>query len=170
MGRLPRRAKEDGGEVGATGEGDVAAPDEPAELPSDCLSCIGRVDSAMARAGAATERAAGSLVYPHNADAGAEKDPKEKGTESSHSAAATEVKFEGTLKLARRSRRPAPRTMHPTPPRPCRLSFTRSDDLLLFSRLTQRLAPSPAGDPLLFSGHVQKPAPRHLVGNLESSG
>ena len=48
----------------------------------------------MARAGAATERAAGSLVYPHNADAGAEKDPREKGTESSHSAAATEVKFE----------------------------------------------------------------------------
>ena len=170
MGRLPRRAKEDGGEVGATGEGDIVAPDEPAELPSDCLSCIGRVDSAMARAGAATERAAGSLVYPHNADAGAEKDPKEKGTESSHSAAATEVKFEGTLKLARRSRRPAPRTMHPTSPRPCRLSFTGSDDLLLFSRLTQRLALSPAGDPLLFSRHVQKPAPRHLAGNLESSG
>ena len=66
MGRLPRRAKEDGGEVGATGEGDIVAPDEPAELPSNCLSCIGRVDSAMARAGAATERAAGSLVYPHN--------------------------------------------------------------------------------------------------------
>ena len=91
--------EEDGGEVAATGEGDVAAPDEPAELPSDGLSCIGRVDSAMARAGAATERAAGSLVYPHNADAGAEKDPKEKGTESSHSAAATDCGWSASAKV-----------------------------------------------------------------------
>ena len=60
--------------------------------------------------------------------------------------------------------------MHPTPPRPCRVSFTGSDDPLLFSRLTQRLAPSPAGDPLLFSRHAQKPAPRYLAGNLASYG
>ena len=40
------------------------------------------------------ERAAGSIVSPHNADTGAEEDPREKDAESSPSAAATEAKFE----------------------------------------------------------------------------
>ena len=60
--------EEEGGEAAVSEEKDVVAPDEPAELPSDGLSCIRRVDSTMARAGAATERAAGFLVYPHNAN------------------------------------------------------------------------------------------------------
>ena len=71
--------EEDGGEAAATGEGDVAAPHEPADPPSNGLSYIRRAGSAMARAGAAAERSAGSLVYPDNVDAGDEKDPGGKG-------------------------------------------------------------------------------------------
>ena len=77
--------------------------------------------------------------------------PEGKGTESSHSAAATEVKFEG----------PFPRTMHPTPPRPCRARCTGSDNPLLFSRITQRLAPSTAGNQLLFRVTPRSPPAPH---------
>ena len=166
--------EEEGGEAAVSEEKDVVAPDEPAEPPFDVRQLVvhraRRLGHGEGWGGRGEARRVSRL--PHNADAEAEKNPREKGTESSHSAAAAEVKcadryaetgpeFEEACSAddASDSAEVVSREFH-----------LKRRPLPLFSRLTQRLALSPAGDPLLFSRHVQKPAPRHLTGNLESSG
>ena len=86
--------EEEGGEAAASGEKDVVAPDEPAEPPFDVRQLVvhraRRLGHGEGWGGRGEARRVSRL--PHNADAEAEKNPREKGTESSHSAAAAEVK------------------------------------------------------------------------------
>lgn len=80
--------EEDGGEAAASGEKDVVAPDEPAEPLFDVRRLVVHRARRLGRGEGWGDRGEARRVprLPHNADAEAEKDPKEKGT------AAAEVK------------------------------------------------------------------------------
>ena len=83
--------------------------------------------------------------------------PEGKGTESSHSAAATEVKFEG----------PFPRTMHPTPPRPCRARCTGATTRCCSRGSPRGWPPARLATSCFFESRPEA-RPHHIAGNLEN--